>query len=94
MYTLMKEPVKLPSGAIVDLATIKSHLLSDATDPFTRTPLRIEEVMPGKSSAQAPSNELRRDADHELKSKIARYLSSRKSSGLRDQTGNGDTTQL
>ncbi|OLL22473.1 Ubiquitin conjugation factor E4 [Neolecta irregularis DAH-3] len=46
MFTLMEEPVILPISQItVDLATIKSHLLSDATDPFNRTPLRIEDVI-------------------------------------------------
>lgn len=47
MATLMKEPVILPSSkAIVDLSTIKSHLLSDASDPFNRVPLKLEEVKP------------------------------------------------
>jgi ubiquitin conjugation factor E4 B len=46
----MKDPVRLPSsGAILDRATIKSHLLSDAKDPFNRVPLTIEDVTPGKS---------------------------------------------
>lgn len=49
MATLMKEPVILPSSrTIVDLSTIKSHLLSDATDPFNRVPLKIEDVHPGE----------------------------------------------
>lgn len=47
MFTLMKEPVILPSSKVViDLATIKSHLLSDAKDPFNRAPLKIEDVIP------------------------------------------------
>jgi ubiquitin conjugation factor E4 B len=47
MATLMTDPVLLPSSkAIVDRSTIKSHLLSDATDPFNRAPLKIEEVVP------------------------------------------------
>jgi len=50
MATLMKNPVQLPSSkAIVDLSTIKSHLLSDANDPFNRVPLKIEDVIPGAS---------------------------------------------
>jgi len=49
MATLMKDPVTLPSSkATVDLATIKSHLLSDPTDPFNRVPLKIEDVVPSK----------------------------------------------
>lgn len=39
----------LPSSkTIVDRSTIKSHLLSDTTDPFNRSPLSIEDVIPGK----------------------------------------------
>lgn len=47
MYTLMEDPVILPSSRIsIDRATIKSHLLSDATDPFNRMPLKLEDVLP------------------------------------------------
>jgi ubiquitin conjugation factor E4 B len=49
MFTVMKDPVRLPSSrTILDRATIKSHLLSDAKDPFNRVPLVIEDVIPGK----------------------------------------------
>ena len=48
MCTLMRDPVILPSSrAVVDRSTIKSHLLSDAKDPFNRVPLTIEDVTPG-----------------------------------------------
>ncbi|CAE6456226.1 unnamed protein product [Rhizoctonia solani] len=48
MYTIMRDPVILPSSrAIVDRSTIKAHLLSDTTDPFNRSPLKIEEVVSG-----------------------------------------------
>ncbi|KXN88270.1 Ubiquitin conjugation factor E4 [Leucoagaricus sp. SymC.cos] len=47
MFTLMRDPVMLPSSkTIVDRATIKSHLLSDTKDPFNRAPLSIEDVIP------------------------------------------------
>jgi ubiquitin conjugation factor E4 B len=47
MFTLMRDPVRLPSSnTIVDRATIKSHLLSDTKDPFNRSPLSIEDVVP------------------------------------------------
>ncbi|KAG6900051.1 hypothetical protein C0993_003682 [Termitomyces sp. T159_Od127] len=47
MATLMRDPVQLPSSkAVVDRSTIKSHLLSDPTDPFNRSPLKIEDVIP------------------------------------------------
>lgn len=62
MYTLMKEPVILPSSKVtIDLSTIKSHLLSDAKDPFNRAPLKIEDVEP----------------DLELKRRIQEFRSSR-----------------
>lgn len=48
MYTLMRDPVILPSSrTTIDRATIKSHLLSDSKDPFNRAPLALEEVVPG-----------------------------------------------
>ena len=46
MYTVMRDPVTLPSSrVVVDRSTIKSHLLSDAKDPFNRVPLKLEEVI-------------------------------------------------
>ncbi|KAI0670862.1 ubiquitin conjugation factor E4 [Trametes maxima] len=47
MYTLMRDPVTLPSSrVVVDRATIKSHLLSDTKDPFNRMPLSLDDVLP------------------------------------------------
>jgi len=47
MYTIMENPVILPTSKVnIDLATIKSHLLSDPTDPFNRAPLKIEDIIP------------------------------------------------
>lgn len=49
MYSLMDDPVILPSSRIaIDRATIRSHLLSDPHDPFNRVPLKIEDVVAGK----------------------------------------------
>ncbi|KAF8978431.1 hypothetical protein BGZ46_006476 [Entomortierella lignicola] len=46
MYTLMEDPVLLPTSNIsIDRSTIKSHLLSDSTDPFNRKPLKIGDVI-------------------------------------------------
>ncbi|KAM3420953.1 hypothetical protein BST61_g4185 [Cercospora zeina] len=43
---LMTDPVILPSSkSVVDRSTIRTHLLSDPTDPFNRVPLKIEEVL-------------------------------------------------
>ncbi len=41
---LMEDPVKLPSGNIVDLTQLKKHLLNDPSDPYTRAPLKLEDV--------------------------------------------------
>ena len=47
MATLLRDPVILPgSKAVLERSTIKSHLLSDSTDPFNRSPLTIEQVEP------------------------------------------------
>ncbi|KAF9194266.1 hypothetical protein BGZ51_000426 [Haplosporangium sp. Z 767] len=46
LYTLMEDPVLLPTSNIsIDRSTIKSHLLSDTTDPFNRMPLKIGDVI-------------------------------------------------
>ncbi|KAM0736292.1 Ubiquitin conjugation factor E4 B [Formica fusca] len=46
MDTLMEDPVKLPSGIIMDRAVIIRHLLNSATDPFNRQPLSEDMVTP------------------------------------------------
>lgn len=49
VYTLMTDPVILPtSKTTIDRSTIRSHLLSDPNDPFNRSPLKIEDVIPSK----------------------------------------------
>jgi len=58
MCTIMRDPVKLPSGTVVDRATITRHLLADATDPFNRQPLSLENLVP----------------DDALKERITRWL--------------------
>ena len=51
MATLMEDPVILPSSSVtIDRGTIKTHLLSDQTDPFNRAPLKIEDVVPSMSA--------------------------------------------
>ena len=53
MFTLMEDPVILPvSRTSIDRSTIRSHLLSDPNDPFNRAPLKIEDVIPGKSGGR------------------------------------------
>nr|XP_022317607.1 ubiquitin conjugation factor E4 A-like [Crassostrea virginica] len=47
MGTLMRDPVTLPSSKnIVDKAVIARHILSDQTDPFNRSPLSLDMVVP------------------------------------------------
>ena len=48
MGTLMEEPVKLPSGIIMDKDVIIRHLLNSATDPFSRQPLSEDMLAPSK----------------------------------------------
>ncbi|KAL9938868.1 hypothetical protein V8E36_002587 [Tilletia maclaganii] len=68
MATLMKDPVMLPkSRVVVDRSTIKSHLLSDSTDPFNRAPLKIEDVI----------------ADDELRAKIQAFAAERRAAKQR-----------
>ncbi|KAJ8320744.1 hypothetical protein KUTeg_002331 [Tegillarca granosa] len=58
MDTLMKEPVILPSGTVMDRPIIVRHLLNSQTDPFNRQPLTEEELKP----------------DHALKAKIETWM--------------------
>ncbi|CAB3405211.1 unnamed protein product [Caenorhabditis bovis] len=46
MDAVMTEPVKLPSGHIMDRSVIERHLLSTPNNPFNRAPLNINEVVP------------------------------------------------
>ena len=53
MFTLMEDPVILPTSRIsIDRPTIRSHLLSDPNDPFNRSPLKVEDVIPGMCLAK------------------------------------------
>jgi len=46
-YTLMKDPVTLPSSKVtVDRPVIIRHLLSDSTDPFNRSHLTQDMLIP------------------------------------------------
>ena len=60
---LMTDPVELPkSHVIVDRKTIETHLLSDQTDPFNRSPLTKNDLIP------CPA----------LKAKIQEYMNKKK----------------
>ena len=63
LATLMTDPVILPRSRVtLDRSTIRSHLLSDSHDPFNRTPLTIDQVIP----------------DLEMKAKIEAFKAERK----------------
>ena len=63
---LMKDPVILPSSkVIVDRTTISRHLLSDQSDPFNRSPLSMDQVI--------PANELKVKIDEWVKERLAAH---------------------
>jgi ubiquitin conjugation factor E4 B len=80
LYTLMRDPVILPSSrTVVDRSTIKSHLLSDSKDPFNRSPLKIEDVIPGTLEHYfSKTDMLIFFADVELKARIDEFLLERR----------------
>lgn len=56
------DPVVLPSKNVMDRSIITRHLLSDPKDPFTKQPLKVEDL----------------EADLELKAKIEEWRKNRK----------------
>lgn len=46
VFTLMKDPVILPSGYTMDRSCITQHLMNDQSDPFTRVPLTMDQLQP------------------------------------------------
>ncbi|KAI9754266.1 MAG: hypothetical protein M4579_004797 [Chaenotheca gracillima] len=72
MFTLMEDPVVLPTSKIsMDRSTIRSHLLSDPNDPFNRSPLKISDVIP----------------DVDLKNKIDAFKAEKKAQKIAAATG-------
>ncbi|GAB4822698.1 hypothetical protein N2152v2_009744 [Parachlorella kessleri] len=49
---IMRDPVKLPSGNIVDRRTIVQQLLNDPRDPFNRQPMSEVDLVPQPELAQ------------------------------------------
>ena len=45
----MENPVRLPSGTIMERSVICRHLLSSETDPFSRQHLTVDMLEPGKN---------------------------------------------
>ncbi|KAK0704848.1 ubiquitin elongating factor core-domain-containing protein [Lasiosphaeris hirsuta] len=66
MGILMKDPVILPSKHVLDRGTITQHLLSDPTDPYTRQPMTIDDVVP----------------DDELRQRIVKWKEEKRAEGL------------
>jgi len=52
MDTLMKDPVSLPSGVVMERSIIERHLLNSSTDPFSRLPLTAEQLVPNLALKQ------------------------------------------
>lgn len=48
MDTLMTDPVRLPSGTVMDRSVILRHLLNSPTDPFNRQTLTESMLEPGR----------------------------------------------
>jgi len=78
MADLMKDPVILPmSKQTVDRSTIRSHLLSDPSDPFNRQPMVIEDVI----------------ENTELKEKITGWLQEMRNKAKAARENKMDTTE-
>lgn len=88
MYTMMTDPVKLPHSKVsMDRSVLMTHLMNDPTDPFNRTPLKLEDVAD----------------DNELKTRITEWVAQRKAEiraskkeaaaeAAADGDGDGDVT--
>jgi len=68
METLMTDPVKLPSGIIMDRPIILRHLLNSQTDPFNRQPLTESQL----------------ESETELKHRIHEWMSSMRQKSSRN----------
>uniref|UniRef100_A0A1I7TNU6 RING-type E3 ubiquitin transferase n=1 Tax=Caenorhabditis tropicalis TaxID=1561998 RepID=A0A1I7TNU6_9PELO len=64
MDAIMVDPVRLPSGHVMDRAVIERHLLSTPNNPFNRAPLELRELVP----------------DEELKAKIHEWIVQKRNS--------------
>jgi ubiquitin conjugation factor E4 B len=49
---LMEDPVRLPSGNVVDRSSIARHLLTSETDPYTKLKLTQDMLVPIPELAQ------------------------------------------
>ncbi|KAF2431845.1 putative ubiquitin fusion degradation protein UfdB [Tothia fuscella] len=90
MASLMEDPVILPiSRQTVDRSTIMSHLLSDPHDPFNRTPLKIEDVIPNielKEQIEAFRAEARERAKKEIEKEMVEAAAAEAEAEKMDET--------
>ncbi|PWW75289.1 hypothetical protein C7212DRAFT_280984 [Tuber magnatum] len=80
MATLMEDPVILPSSRVtIDRQTIRIHLLGNPLDPFNRSPLKVEDVIPNT----------------ELKNQIQAWIRERRAKGVvKNDDGDGEAMDL
>lgn len=71
MDTLMTDPVRLPSGTIMDRSIILRHLLNSSTDPFNRQTLTENMLEPGTMGQLALARGLGAAAPGQLCTSIA-----------------------
>lgn len=71
-YRLMKDPVRIPSGTILDRSTILQHLLTDNRDPFSREPMTEDDLV----------------EDTELKDRIHAWLAEQRTKSTHPQDDN------
>jgi len=79
MATLMEDPVILPSSRVtIDRQTIRIHLLGNPLDPFNRSPLKVEDVIPNT----------------ELKNQIQAWVKERRATGAVKDDNDGEAMDL
>ncbi|KAI4612407.1 hypothetical protein J4E80_007140 [Alternaria sp. BMP 0032] len=87
LASLMEDPVTLPvSKQIVDRGTIQAHLLSDPHDPFNRTPLKIEDVL--------PNDELREEIQSWKANLLAEKMAERSKAAAAAAAGAGEAMDM
>jgi ubiquitin conjugation factor E4 B len=79
---LMENPVKIPSGNIVELSQLKKHLMNDSSDPYTRAPMKLEDAEP------IPELKARIDTFREEKLQAFRLEKERRQKEVEDDNDN------
>ena len=63
----MVDPVRLPSGTVLDRGTILQHLLTDNRDPFSRQPMSEDDLV----------------EEPELRARIAAWVAGQRAQGAK-----------